>query len=756
MKTRLQRSTREPVNCSGSIRATGRRCWPQVPTIVAEALLAVADPLALWLRVGPVSDPTPVASAIARSAVTPPTPIAPPRWLRPEQRTACATLLSVIQRHRGALLADATGTGKTFVALAIAATYPPGRAAALVPATLRHQWTTRAAALGVTLDVLSHEEVSRGRLPRPATRLVIVDESHRFRHPWTRRYRVIAPWLTGRDALFLTATPIVNDPEDLAHQLLLAIRHDALAPLGVPSYPALLANGRGHPALGDLVVARETPAGCVPGRRHRVIRWSCDGPAPAWATILESLRLSPVRGVAELIRSVLWTAAGSSTAALAGCVARYAALLDHAADARAAGRALSRRELRTFTGPLGGQLAMWELIDPEDGATDLALDDRELLTTARALLADELSSSDPKFDALHALLADGHPTIVFTGSVDTVRFLRRRLPRAAWCTGQAAGVGHLHAPRNEILSGFAPGGSGPLTLITTDIAAEGLDLQRAVRVVHFDLPWTPMRVRQREGRVARMGAPRSEVDIVWLRPPEWLDRKERRAARLRHKARMPVQAGLSERAPELWRWRHDLASEWEGINAAPSGHCAAASGPRSELLVSFELHAGAERVGSALGIVDESGAWIDDPGAIATALAAARGSRPVDVPAALWRTWLERAVPHARRLVKHGNDARWTSAELYPEVRALLRRLKHEALGAARRRNSHELAAIEKGSDFAVRGHTAGELMQIADLAAAPRARLLHCLARLQEKAVPPRSIVLRVAGMVLFVVRSD
>jgi hypothetical protein len=743
---------RGSVTCSGSMRTTGGHCWEQAPTIVAEALLAVTDPLALWLRVGPVGDPASVAGAIARSAVTPAAVADAPAWLRPEQRTAYATLLAVIRRHRGAMLADATGTGKTFVALAVAATYPRGTVAALVPATLRHQWTIRAAELGVDLEVQSHEAVSRGRLPGAATRLVIIDESHHFRHPGTRRYRVLAPWLTGRDTLFLTATPIVNDPQDLAHQLLLAVRHDALTPLGVPSFSAMLASGRGHPALGDLVVARESPAGCLPDRRHLVIRWTADGPPPAWAQVVESLALSPVTGIAELIRSVLWTAAGSSLAALAGSIARYAALLDHAADARAVGRVLTRRDLRAFTGPLGGQLALWELIAPEGGTADLDLSDRELLASIRSLIAHELSSSDPKLEALRTLLTDGKPTIVFTGSVDTVRYLRRGLPGAAWCTGDAAGVGHLRAPRNAILGAFAPGGSGPLTLITTDIAAEGLDLQRAVRVVHFDLPWTPMRIRQREGRVARMGAVRPDVEVAWFRPPDWLDQKERRAARLRQKARMPVQTGLSRRTPELWRWRHDLAVGSEGTEAAPAGHCAGAIGPRSELLISFELHTGNERVGSVLGIVDESGQWVDDPGAITAAVATARASRSVPIRSETWRAWFDRATPHARRLLKHGNDARWAAAELHPDARALLRRLKREASDAARRRDSGALAAIERGCSFATRGHTAGELMQIAELAVRPKVELLRALARLKEDGHPLQPIVLSVAGMVLFV----
>ncbi|HEU5359357.1 MAG TPA: C-terminal helicase domain-containing protein, partial [Gemmatimonadales bacterium] len=481
-----------------------------------------------------------------------------------------------------------------------------------------------------------------------------------------------------------------------------------------------------------------------------VIRWSDATTVPAWARAVEALALSPTRGVAELIRGVLWAAAASSVAALAGCVRRYAALLDHAADARAAGRMLTREELRTFTGPMGGQLAMWELITPGCGSTDLDLDDRERLPALRALLEQELASVDAKLDRLRALLADGVPTIVFTGSVDTVGYLRTRLAGVAWCTGTSAGIGHLHADREAILGAFAPGRAGPGVLIATDIAAEGLDLHRAARVVHFDLPWTPMRLRQREGRVARLGAERSSVDVIWFRPPEWLDRKERRALRLRQKARAVVEAGFHHRAPDLWRWRHELAAG--AGSPAPFGHCATVRGARAELLIAFELQRGSERLGSILGIVNEAGEWIDDPSAIVDAVGRARAGVTTQVPPDEWNRWLERALPHARAVVRRANDLTWSWSELRPEARALVRRLRREAADAARRRDARELALLDQGLAFATRGHTAGETAQVSGMVESPRSGLLRALSRLQEQTRERRPITLRVAGMILFV----
>jgi hypothetical protein len=54
-------------------------------------------------------------------------------------------------------------------------------------------------------------------------------------------------------------------------------------------------------------------------------------------------------------------------------------------------------------------------------------------------------------------------------------------------------------------------------LVATDCLSEGIDLQEHFdAVVHYDLPWNPNRLEQREGRVDRFGQPRREVRAVLL------------------------------------------------------------------------------------------------------------------------------------------------------------------------------------------------------------------------------------------------
>ena len=225
------------------------------PHIVAEALEQAGGPGATALRSGPLAPVASVARAIAASLLPAQAEIDPPAWLQPSQHAPFRRALHALERHGGALLAMPVGSGKTWVALAVARHLNhDSLTSVLVPPPLRAHWLRTAGALGAQVDVLSHVRASRGSLP--ASRgMVIIDESHHFRNPLTLRYAAVAPWLVGRHALLLSATPVVNRLDDLAAQLRLTVRDDALAASGVGSLSVLLASGLGHPALSDVVIS---------------------------------------------------------------------------------------------------------------------------------------------------------------------------------------------------------------------------------------------------------------------------------------------------------------------------------------------------------------------------------------------------------------------------------------------------------------------------------------------------------------------
>lgn len=60
-------------------------------------------------------------------------------------------------------------------------------------------------------------------------------------------------------------------------------------------------------------------------------------------------------------------------------------------------------------------------------------------------------------------------------------------------------------------------------LIATDVLAEGMNLQQCRNIINFDLPWNPMRIVQRHGRIDRIGSPHNRVFMRCFFPDRHLD-----------------------------------------------------------------------------------------------------------------------------------------------------------------------------------------------------------------------------------------
>jgi hypothetical protein len=517
----------------------------------------VREPAAWRADPGPRLDPARVAAAI-RGAMRGPADDAwePPAWLLPHQRDAARRIAGALDRFGGALLADAVGLGKTFVALATATRYR--RVTVVVPATLRTQWRDAAARSEVGIDVVSHEALSRGAALRPSD-LIVVDEAHRFRNPATRRYDALARGVRGARMLLLTATPVVNGMRDLIELLRLFLADGALAGLGVPS----LAAAPGQPpatlmhAVLPLVVAR-TP-GVVRLRDRLPV--AADGAVRALPTLdhrrlavvlraLECLRFPPlaVAGRALLHHHLLLRLA-SSAEALAGSLRRHRRFVDRAIDAAARGERFGRGEAVTLLREV--ETDQLELSLAAGGVVPLTT--RALRAERRRLdrLLDVLGrpGGDPKREAFAASLAAAGPrrVLVFTVARTTALALAGALGwrRVAVATGAGARIASGPLALDEALARFAPraqsGGAVPPALavdvlVATDLASEGLNLQDADVVVHYDLPWNPLRLAQRVGRTVRLGGMHDHVNVWWFAPSEPIERVLGTLERIRRKA----------------------------------------------------------------------------------------------------------------------------------------------------------------------------------------------------------------------------
>lgn len=192
------------------------------------------------------------------------------------------------------------------------------------------------------------------------------------------------------------------------------------------------------------------------------------------------------------------------------------------------------------------------------------LRDKECLSRLADRAASVTPEEDPKLQALWGLLeelsrrpvGDQRKVVFFSYYADTVEYVAKQLARrssndVAWYKTRFVAVSGTRAfthrgdtiSTEDAVAGFAPVSSkaAPGTpdqfdlLLATDVLAEGQNLQQASTVINFDLPWNPMRLAQRNGRIDRIGSPHSDVYLYCFLPSNELDEYLNLEERLRHK-----------------------------------------------------------------------------------------------------------------------------------------------------------------------------------------------------------------------------
>jgi superfamily II DNA or RNA helicase len=430
-----------------------------------------------------------------------------------------------IVRGRGTrlLIADEVGLGKTVEAALVVAELLDRRAAERVlfitPPGIREQWAgelatrfnletsildaasvrRRVACLPVgtnpwstvplciaSLDYVKRPEIQRSVL---ACRwdIVVVDEVHRVVSGTDRWHAVSA--LTERAAyvVLLTATPHNGDRT---------------------AFRSLCSLGAADPAEPLLVFRRTRDEVALGVRRrvHRLTVRASDDERRMHAALHHFARAVRTEqgdrdADAWIALTVLHKRAFSSARALELSVRRRLASLESVEPDLAA-------QLPLPLGHVDGEL------DAEDDMpawTVPALEDVERERRLLALVADlagRAAGRETKIVRLSRLLARlsklREPAIVFTEYRDTLLHLQQKLALPTLLLHGGLTRDERRKALDQFEAGRAP------VLLTTDAAGEGVNLHRSARVVvNLELPWNPVRLEQRIGRVDRIGQSRT-------------------------------------------------------------------------------------------------------------------------------------------------------------------------------------------------------------------------------------------------------
>jgi superfamily II DNA or RNA helicase len=410
------------------------------------------------------------------------------------------TVRKVLKQYRGrVLLADEVGLGKTIEAGMILKEYllrgMAERILILVPAPLVGQWREEMAGkfgieCATTHDALLRQDpaafwaqprivasmaTARRRdhasvLEAGTYDVVVVDEAHHLRDQASASYRLVNA-LQKRYLLLLSATPVQNNLIELYNLLTLLqpgifrTQKDFRAAYMVPGKPREPAN---RDRLRDLMrgaMVRNTRALAavrLPRRHASTIRAVPDAEEAQCYTDLTNLaRMAAAAGKASQARLAvqhLLGAAGSSPAAAAAAIARFA-------ERHPQEHGWIKLQARYQAVQAGAkQAALLKLLAQNPAEKKMVfIHHRDSMTQLAALL---------KKQGLSPLMFDGS----------------------------------MSGPEKDAsVAAFRDTGN---LLLCSESGGEGRNLQFCNTLINFDIPWNPMAIEQRIGRIDRIGQTR--------------------------------------------------------------------------------------------------------------------------------------------------------------------------------------------------------------------------------------------------------
>jgi len=441
------------------------------------------------------------------------------------------TVRHVLMNLRGrALLCDEVGMGKTVEAGLIALEYIlrglVRRVLVLSPPSLVEQWQEEMRSkfnldfvvydsaefkahpdpwatfprIIASIDTAKRESKQEQVLAVPYD-LVIVDEAHHLKKQRSQAYRLVSQ-LKKKYILLLTATPVENDLEELFNLITLLFpgqletaasfkrkyitRGDPLKPKNTETLKQLIRE--------VMVRNRRSETGAIAARRSAdMIRIELTPEEKAFYQRLTFFvrgyysagAVKPQTGVHAFVLKILQREAGSSIEAVLPTLHKMAANQDYPESLRGVLATLARQAGNV---PRRAKVeAMLKLLPGIQGKV-----------------------------------------IIFTGFTETQRYLVLTL-RAAGLIVAELHSGLRRQEKEEQVRLFA--GEADI-LVSTETGSEGRNLQFANNIINYDLPWNPMRIEQRIGRIHRIGQEKdvhiynfSAVDTIEAHILEILDAK---------------------------------------------------------------------------------------------------------------------------------------------------------------------------------------------------------------------------------------
>lgn len=147
-----------------------------------------------------------------------------------------------------------------------------------------------------------------------------------------------------------------------------------------------------------------------------------------------------------------------------------------------------------------------------------------------AMLTEKLPEEDPKFEKMYEIICekqkeDNNRVIIFSSFRHTLAYVRRKLEKRGIRVAQVDGSvpdAERYALRQRFMVSRDTEDAIDV-LLFSEVGCEGLDYQFCDTMINYDLPWNPMRIEQRIGRIDRRGQKSDTVRIYNMITEDTID-----------------------------------------------------------------------------------------------------------------------------------------------------------------------------------------------------------------------------------------
>ena len=434
------------------------------------------------------------------------------------QQSAVQQALDPANLRPRILLADAVGLGKTLeIGMILAELVRRGRGDRILIVTprhvleqMQHEMWTRFALPFVRLDSAG---IQRVRQKLPATRnpftyfrrviisidtlksdryvaalskqrwdAVVIDESHNLSNSATQNNRLARLLAANSEALILASATPHNGRADSFAQLIRLLDPSAVRPDGTLV----------ESEIRRLVI-----------RRHRHSPEVAAVVGADWAERLEPINklITPTAqedAIAhELEQTWLFPPGGRSPYSGGGALFGWTLAKAFLSSPSALQETVAERRRRIRD-------------HPDTGAEEVAL--QRLADLTAAALATPSAKYTALVEYLKSIGVGRRSTaraVVFAERVATLRFLTKHLPASLGMPDNSVAIMHgglTDEEQQRVVDEFKQAGSPVRVLVTGDVASEGVNLHAQCHdLIHYDIPWSLIRIEQRNGRIDRYG-----------------------------------------------------------------------------------------------------------------------------------------------------------------------------------------------------------------------------------------------------------